>query len=204
MVESTWDDRFFSEEIEAADPGNGVIVWYLGCNGFVLHSASTTLYVDPYFGSGDPPNIVRMIPVPMDPEDATDCDGVLVTHEHIDHIHPPSYGPLVDGCGVDLYAPAASYDSPDHDGDLDAPAERRNTIAAGEDFAANEATDFLRADPEYDAGITGAMKMAHMAEAYGLDVESHAPGPAQRHCIAACRNSNYYEMALVHPHCQNT
>ncbi|SNZ15477.1 L-alanine-DL-glutamate epimerase [Natronoarchaeum philippinense] len=72
------------------------------------------------------------------------------------------------------------------------------------DFAGNEATDFLRADPEYDAGITGAMKVAHMAEAYGLDVEFHAPGPAQRHCIAACRNSNYYEMALVHPHCQNT
>ena len=72
------------------------------------------------------------------------------------------------------------------------------------DFAANDATDFLRADPEYDAGITGAMKVAHMAEAYGLDVEFHAPGPAQRHCIAACRNSNYYEMALVHPHCQNT
>jgi len=72
------------------------------------------------------------------------------------------------------------------------------------DFAANEATDFLRADPEYDAGITGAMKVARMAEAFGLDVEFHAPGPAQRHCIAACRNSNYYEMALVHPKCQNT
>ncbi|EMA29011.1 mandelate racemase family protein [Haloarcula japonica] len=72
------------------------------------------------------------------------------------------------------------------------------------DFAASEATDFLRADPEYDAGITGAIKVARMAEAFGLDVEFHAPGPAQRHCIAACRNSNYYEMALVHPDCQNT
>ena len=72
------------------------------------------------------------------------------------------------------------------------------------DFAANDATDFLRADPEYDAGITGAMKVARVAEAFGLDIEFHAPGPAQRHCIAACRNSNYYEMALVHPHCQNT
>jgi len=72
------------------------------------------------------------------------------------------------------------------------------------DFAANEATDFLRADPEYDAGITGAMKVAHVAEGFGIDVEFHAPGPAQRHCIAATRNSNYYEMALVHPDCQNT
>jgi L-alanine-DL-glutamate epimerase-like enolase superfamily enzyme len=72
------------------------------------------------------------------------------------------------------------------------------------DFVANEATDFVRADPEYDAGITGAMKVARMAESFGLDVEYHAPGPAQRHCIAATRNTNYYEMALVHPDCQNT
>ena len=72
------------------------------------------------------------------------------------------------------------------------------------DFAANESTDFLRADPEYDGGITGAMKRAKMAEGFGLDVEFHAPGPAQRHCIAAVRNTNYYELALVHPDCPNT
>jgi L-alanine-DL-glutamate epimerase-like enolase superfamily enzyme len=72
------------------------------------------------------------------------------------------------------------------------------------DFIANEATDFVRADPEYDAGITGAMKLARIAEGFGLDVEFHAPGPAQRHCIAAARNANYYEIALVHPECQNT
>jgi L-alanine-DL-glutamate epimerase-like enolase superfamily enzyme len=72
------------------------------------------------------------------------------------------------------------------------------------DFIANDATDFVRADPEYDAGITGAIKIARMAEGFGLDVEYHAPGPAQRHCIAAVRNANYYEMALVHPKCQNT
>jgi L-alanine-DL-glutamate epimerase-like enolase superfamily enzyme len=72
------------------------------------------------------------------------------------------------------------------------------------DFIANDATDFVRADPEYDAGITGAMKIARVAEGFGLDVEFHAPGPAQRHCIAATRNANYYELALVHPDCQNT
>ncbi|MCU4975971.1 mandelate racemase [Halobacteria archaeon AArc-m2/3/4] len=72
------------------------------------------------------------------------------------------------------------------------------------DFVANGATDFVRADPEYDAGITGAMKIVRMSEAFGLDVEFHAPGPAQRQCIAATRNTNYYELALVHPKCQNT
>jgi len=67
------------------------------------------------------------------------------------------------------------------------------------DFVANDATDFVRADPEYDAGITGAMKIARVAEGFGLDIEFHAPGPAQRHCMAAVRNSNYYELGLVHP-----
>ena len=72
------------------------------------------------------------------------------------------------------------------------------------DFAATEATDFLRADPEYDAGITGAMKIAAAAEGLGLDVEFHAPGPAQRHCLAATRNASFYELALVHPDAPNT
>ncbi|WP_247004382.1 mandelate racemase family protein [Halosolutus gelatinilyticus] len=72
------------------------------------------------------------------------------------------------------------------------------------DFVVGDGTDFVRADPEYDAGITGAMKVAHMAESFGLDVEFHAPGPAHRHCIAATRNTNYYELALLHPNCQNT
>ncbi|MCU4753148.1 mandelate racemase [Halobacteria archaeon AArc-curdl1] len=70
------------------------------------------------------------------------------------------------------------------------------------DFVANNATEFLRADPEYDAGITGAMKIARVAEGFGVDVEYHAPGPAQRHCMAATRNSNYYELGLLHPMCE--
>jgi L-alanine-DL-glutamate epimerase-like enolase superfamily enzyme len=47
------------------------------------------------------------------------------------------------------------------------------------------------------------MKIAHLAEAFGLDVEIHAPGPAHRHCMAAIRNTNYYEVALVGPRCDN-
>ena len=71
------------------------------------------------------------------------------------------------------------------------------------DFIVAEATDFVRADPEYDLGITGTMKIAHLAESFGLDVEVHASGPAHRHCMAAIRNSNFYEVALVGPRCAN-
>jgi L-alanine-DL-glutamate epimerase-like enolase superfamily enzyme len=66
------------------------------------------------------------------------------------------------------------------------------------DFALADATDFLRGDPDFE-GITGVMKIAHAAEGLGIDVELHGAGPAQRHCMAAIRNTNYYEMALVHP-----
>jgi L-alanine-DL-glutamate epimerase-like enolase superfamily enzyme len=71
------------------------------------------------------------------------------------------------------------------------------------DFLIAGGTDFLRADPEYDLGITGTMKIAHLAEAFGIDVEIHACGPAHRHCMSAIRNSNYYEVALVGPDTPN-
>lgn len=133
MVHSTWGDWLVREEIEAADP-DGLAIWYLGCNGFVLRSPEATVYIDPYFADGDPPNIVRMIPVPMDPADATLCDAVLVTHEHIDHIHPPSYGPLLNTGGGTLYAPQASYSEPDYEGNLQAPPDQRSVIEEGDTF----------------------------------------------------------------------
>jgi L-alanine-DL-glutamate epimerase-like enolase superfamily enzyme len=67
------------------------------------------------------------------------------------------------------------------------------------DFLKSEATDLIRSDPDWDSGITGAMKIARVAEGFGVDVEFHLSGPARRHCMAATRNSNYYELGLVHP-----
>jgi len=59
--------------------------------------------------------------------------------------------------------------------------------------------DMIHADPEYDLGITGAMKIAHFCEALGLDVQMHACGPAHRAVISAIRNTHFYEMALMGP-----
>jgi L-alanine-DL-glutamate epimerase-like enolase superfamily enzyme len=66
------------------------------------------------------------------------------------------------------------------------------------DFALGDATDFVRGDVGHD-GITGVMKLAHACEGLGIDIEFHGPGPAQRQCMAAIRNTNYYEMGLIHP-----
>ncbi|WDR05260.1 enolase C-terminal domain-like protein [Devosia rhodophyticola] len=62
-----------------------------------------------------------------------------------------------------------------------------------------EGTDYVRADVDYDGGITGVMKLAHVAEGFGVDCEIHAPGHAPRHCMSAIRNTNYYELGLVNP-----
>jgi L-alanine-DL-glutamate epimerase-like enolase superfamily enzyme len=60
------------------------------------------------------------------------------------------------------------------------------------------AADYMRANAHWDGGITGVMKIATMAEACGLDVELHGGGLVHRQCMAAIRNTNYYELA-AHP-----
>ena len=71
------------------------------------------------------------------------------------------------------------------------------------DFILADATDFVRGDVNYD-GITGSMKLVHAAEGLGIDIEFHSPGPAQRQCIAAIRNTNFYELSGAHPVAPNT
>ena len=66
------------------------------------------------------------------------------------------------------------------------------------------AVDYLRASTGRDGGITGVMKLAALAEAYGLDAELHGGSLAHRHCMAAIRNTNYYELGLVHPNVPHT
>lgn len=106
------------------------------------------------------------------------------------------------------------YEDPYSDGGLSSHAHKKlrelikTPILIGEHVRGLEAqanlitsggTDFVRADCDFDMGITGTMKIAHLAEAMGLDVELHAPGPAQRACMSAIRNSNFYELSMVGP-----
>ncbi|MFB6112115.1 MAG: MBL fold metallo-hydrolase [Halobacteriaceae archaeon] len=162
MVHATWGDWFVREEIEATDP-DGLAVWYLGCNGAVLRSAEATVYIDPYFGDGNAPRIVRMIPVPIDPSDATECDAVLCTHEHIDHVHPPSYGPLVDELGAAFYGSSACYASPDYDGDLRVPEPQKHVIEPGDRFEIGDLTVHARAANDPDASGEVAYVIEHDA-----------------------------------------
>ncbi|NLV10837.1 MBL fold metallo-hydrolase [Halomicrobium mukohataei] len=108
-VDSDWGD-WLVRAVEDADP-DGLAIWYLGCNGFVLKSSGgAVVYVDPYLGIGDPPRTVRMIPVPFDPDDVREADAVLATHEHTDHTHGPSQAPILAGTGATFYGTDASHD----------------------------------------------------------------------------------------------
>lgn len=90
---------------------DGLAIWYLGCNGFVLKTSDgTTVLIDPYLGTGDPPRTVRMVPIPFNPSDLVACDAVLATHEHSDHVHGPTQGPILAATGADYYAPDDSLD----------------------------------------------------------------------------------------------
>ncbi|MFC7133884.1 MULTISPECIES: MBL fold metallo-hydrolase [Salinibaculum] len=117
-VHSDWGD-WLPRAVADADP-DGLALWYLGCNGFVLKSSSgTTLFIDPYLGTGDPPRTVRMIPVPFDPADVEEADAVLATHEHTDHVHGPSAGPILAAHDASFYGPDASIDVVREEGWLD-------------------------------------------------------------------------------------
>jgi len=83
-------------------------------------------------------------------------------------------------------------------------AEHVRGIEQKANFLLNGGTDILHIDPELDGGITGTMKLAQFAESLGMDVQLHTAGPLHRQCMAAIRNTAYYEMGLVGPDMTNT
>jgi len=64
----------------------------LGQSGCRLECFGTVIYVDPYLSNSvqelDAPDLKRLVPVPVHPEEIIDADWVLITHDHIDHCDP--------------------------------------------------------------------------------------------------------------------
>ncbi len=71
-------------------------------------------------------------------------------------------------------------------------------------FVIADGTDYVRVGAHEDGGITGALKIFHACESVGLDVETHGPGPVHRHLMSTVRNTNFYELGLVHPNVRST
>jgi L-alanine-DL-glutamate epimerase-like enolase superfamily enzyme len=67
-----------------------------------------------------------------------------------------------------------------------------------------EATDFLRGDVVIKGGITGMMKIAHLAESFHMNCELHDAynalnNVATLHVAMALNNCEYYEVIAIHP-----
>ncbi len=69
--------------------------------------------------------------------------------------------------------------------------------------AASEATDFLRADPEYDAGITGAIRWPAWPRRSGSTWSSTRPVPPSA-TASPPAGTRLLRDGAVHPDCQNT
>lgn len=66
------------------------------------------------------------------------------------------------------------------------------------DFIAAGAVTFgVRASTHLRGGFTGAMRTAHLADAYRLRAEVHGPDIAHRHLCMAISNTTYYESLVT-------
>ncbi len=140
MTSSDWGD-WLPKAIAEASPET-VAVWYLGCNGFAIKGSSgTTLWIDPYLGTGDPPRTIRMIPVPFDPADVRAAAALLATHEHTDHVHGPSQAPLLEQTEANMFAPEPSLgvvESEEWVATRDLTATEFTAVRPGQSFAVGE------------------------------------------------------------------
>jgi L-alanine-DL-glutamate epimerase-like enolase superfamily enzyme len=69
------------------------------------------------------------------------------------------------------------------------------------EFIIRGATDIVRSDVYWKGGITGVMKMAHLAEAFGLKIELHHGASAimnwaNLHAMGAFKNGDYLEILV--------
>jgi L-alanine-DL-glutamate epimerase-like enolase superfamily enzyme len=65
------------------------------------------------------------------------------------------------------------------------------------DFVTSGAASAVRTSAHYKGGITGAMRVAHLADSFRLRAEIHGSGIVNAHLCMAIPNTSYYE-ALVY------
>ena len=59
------------------------------------------------------------------------------------------------------------------------------------------ALDMMRVSAGFKGGFTGAIKVAHLAESFGMRAQVHGGGWANAHLCAALPNNDYYEQLVI-------
>lgn len=88
--------------------------WGLGQVGVAIKGPGGVLYVDPYLtdSDGEGGRLERTFPPPLRPDEVTNADAVLLTHDHIDHTDPGTVLPLSEASPrARFVAPSASRDT---------------------------------------------------------------------------------------------
>lgn len=67
------------------------------------------------------------------------------------------------------------------------------------DWVKTGACDILRSGVTGSGGISPTMKVAHLAESFGMNCEVHGNGAANLAMCGAIRNCRWYERGLLHP-----
>ncbi len=97
----TGDREKLTREINDRIPGNNqkLLIWWLGQSGFLIKSRNTAFVIDPYLSTaleeatkdmGPEIRHIRMMPVPVIPEQIRCLDYIFCTHDHGDHYDPES------------------------------------------------------------------------------------------------------------------
>jgi L-alanine-DL-glutamate epimerase-like enolase superfamily enzyme len=61
------------------------------------------------------------------------------------------------------------------------------------------ALDMTRISAFYKGGFTGAMKIAHLADSFGMRAQVHGMSLENAQLCAAIRNNDYYEQLVINP-----
>ncbi|CAA9422350.1 MAG: hypothetical protein AVDCRST_MAG22-2668 [uncultured Rubrobacteraceae bacterium] len=88
--------------------------WGLGQVGVAIKGPRGVLYVDPYLtdSDGGGGSLERTFPPPLRPDEVTNADAVLLTHDHIDHTDPKTVLPLSEASPrARIVAPSTSRDT---------------------------------------------------------------------------------------------
>ena len=84
------------KQIESKDMRNNqMCIYFLGQSGYVLRLKALTIYIDPYLTDYienplglNEKKMYRSYPSPIDPKSILNCNAIICTHSHVDHMDP--------------------------------------------------------------------------------------------------------------------
>ena len=97
MIEPELAGAALADDLRSAHPREGeASVWRLGQSGIVVKLAGATVLIDAYLSNhceallGEPFDHRRMTRSPLDPVDLDLLDLIICSHDHLDHLDPPT------------------------------------------------------------------------------------------------------------------